>query len=133
MQKNLIIKLFREVASSFSEEIKNELREALIESLLEKLIQPTEEKTPTSAPGESSGWLYWIYPTDTYADGYSPKDSPYFCQILSKFGEQFISEKSSANEAISTISQLKNFHPGGKWDLTKPLLNFEPYDEFINE
>lgn len=76
--------------------------------------------------GKYGNWLWWIYPCDTYPDGYSPDDSPYFIQICSKGGDEFITERQTLDEAFSTMEQLKNYHPDGEFRLGLSSLNFRP-------
>ena len=76
--------------------------------------------------GKYAGWLYWIYPCDTYPDGFTPNDSPYFIQICSRGGDEFITERNTLSEALNTLEQLGNFHPNGEFNLGLSSLNFRP-------
>lgn len=76
--------------------------------------------------GKYADWLYWIYPCDIYPDGFSPDDSPYFIQVCSRGGDEFITERGSLDEAFNTMEQLKNYHPDGEFKLGLSSLNFRP-------
>lgn len=84
------------------------------------------DKSSKRHGGKYAGWLYWIYPCDTYPDGFTPNDSPYFIQICSRGGDEFITERDTLNEAFNTMEQLGNFHPNGEFILGFRSLNFRP-------
>ena len=85
---------------------------------------PEREKISRRQGGKLDGWLYWIYPCDTYPDGYSPCTSPLFLQVCSRFGDEWIKECDSLSEATATLAQLAKLHPNGQWDWTQPSFEF---------